>query len=79
MEDDRAYEHHKLEAEVMKSRCLNPLGGAALFLRERLCLYRHPIVRQEDLREATSEKKMASLSGKPFPQVLDFYGAGGRN
>ena len=27
----------------------------------------------------TSEKKMASVSGKPFAQVLDFYGAGGRN
>ena len=27
----------------------------------------------------TSEEKMASDSGKPFAQVLDFIGAGGRN
>jgi len=27
----------------------------------------------------TSEKKLASQSGKPIAQVLDFYGAGGRN
>ncbi len=27
----------------------------------------------------TFDKKMASVSGKPSAQVLDFYGAGGRN